>query len=252
MGDCCGHIGAQSVVLHGTTIPKPPVRSLAKLLCLFWLLESWTASAGDDEKSYGDIKYWETRYADPKERSKNFEWYGNWATFGGFVEKHVGKKDSILVAGCGNSNVSLEMHKNGFAHVLSVDFSTEVIASQKERFPHLSWQVANLRRMPEIPTGSFNAVFDKGTLDAVRTWKKGPEHREMLSEISRVLKPGGIYLLISFGPPDQLDTKFYLRNMSYGWTVATSALPKPHGNEGEVHHIYICQKVATSDTHGEL
>jgi ubiquinone/menaquinone biosynthesis C-methylase UbiE len=54
----------------------------------------------------------------------------------------------------------------------------------------------------EFSDGYFNIVFDKGTTDALLSHGEeeigtNPKLQELMSEVYRVLKPGGIFCLIS-------------------------------------------------------
>lgn len=55
----------------------------------------------------------------------------------------------------------------------------------------------------EYPDDSFNAVVDKGTLDSVLCGDGSIANvAKMCMEISRVLKPNGVYFICSYGVPD--------------------------------------------------
>lgn len=199
------------------------------------------AAAGS---SFGDHSYWEERYSG-KESNKTFDWYGNWTHYRQFLEKHTQPSDDVLMVGCGNSPLSLHMHDAGYSKLVNMDFSKQVIQLMSENYPHLQWKEANVRKMDDVfPAGSFDVAIDKGTFDAVRTWKKGKEHKEMLSEISRILRPGGRYLVMTFGTPQQVNNEWFLQNSSYAWDVQHSEILKPwsKSKEAEYHHLYVCTK----------
>ncbi len=49
----------------------------------------------------------------------------------------------------------------------------------------------------------FNVVLDKGTLDSILSGDNSAANAEkMMSEIHRVLLPGGIYICVTYGDPD--------------------------------------------------
>ena len=55
----------------------------------------------------------------------------------------------------------------------------------------------------DYPDESFNAVLDKGTLDSVLCGEGSTANvAKMCMEISRVLKPNGVYFVCSYGVPD--------------------------------------------------
>lgn len=68
--------------------------------------------------------------------------------------------------------------------------------------PALSWQLMNVCAL-DFPDESFNAVIDKGTLDSVLCGEGSTANvAKMCMEISRVLKPNGVYFICSYGVPD--------------------------------------------------
>lgn len=55
----------------------------------------------------------------------------------------------------------------------------------------------------DYPDESFNGVIDKGTLDSVLCGEGSTANvAKMCMEISRVLKPNGVYFICSYGVPD--------------------------------------------------
>mmetsp|Transcript_1691 Transcript_1691/g.3458 ORF Transcript_1691/g.3458 Transcript_1691/m.3458 type:complete len:240 (+) Transcript_1691:26-745(+) len=161
-------------------------------------------------------EYWEKTYADPRSASGK-DWYGSWRDFRGDVAgPKLRKTDEILVIGCGNSALPADLAKQGFKQVTAADYSPKAIELQKRRFPKLKWVLADARNMPEFQDKSFDVVIEKALMDgegAYRQW------RLMFMEISRVLRPGGRFISISLGQPEELDTEEFFNNSTYGWDV---------------------------------
>ena len=72
---------------------------------------------------------------------------------------------------------------------------------------------------------------------------------KMCMEVSRVLKPSGVFFVVSYGVPD--NRMQYLENEDYSWTVTTHTVPKPTvsatavpdtKDANSVHYIYVCAK----------
>lgn len=64
------------------------------------------------------------------------------------------------------------------------------------------WQIMNVCVL-DYPDESFNAVIDKGTLDSVLCGEGSTANvAKMCMEVSRVLKPNGVYFICSYGVPD--------------------------------------------------
>ena len=71
--------------------------------------------------------------------------------------------------------------------------------------------ILDVRAMPEVPNASFDCVFSSGVLEHVDDFRAG------LSEISRVLRPGGVLLLgLPFRQALHLAPHDYWRFTEYG------------------------------------
>ena len=78
--------------------------------------------------------------------------------------------------------------------------------------------------MSEFKTGEFNTIIDKGTLDSVLCGDNSlPNVEKMMSEIYRVLAPGGNYICITYGDADHRK-KFFGSQWS---TINVDKVPKP-------------------------
>merc|ERR1719362_2740112 len=84
----------------------------------------------------------------------------------------------------------------------------------------------SLARAMELPDNDFKVVLDKATLDSILCGE-GSTHnaQKMLSEISRVLWPDGVYIAVSHGQPSYRLT--YLQRPEFGWTVKIFTVQKP-------------------------
>jgi SAM-dependent methyltransferase len=88
--------------------------------------------------------------------------------------------------------------------VVNVDISPVVIEQMRvmDQSPGQSWEVADCRAMPQYSDATFGSVLDKGTLDAVLCSSHGiTDSAAYIDEVYRVLKPGGVFLLVSLGQP---------------------------------------------------
>lgn len=73
-------------------------------------------------------------------------------------------------------------------------------------------------------------------------------------QVARVLKPNGVYFVVSYGVPD--NRLSYLENEDYSWTVTVHTVAKPTvsatavpdtKDANSVHYIYVCVKGGTAD-----
>jgi ubiquinone/menaquinone biosynthesis C-methylase UbiE len=116
----------------------------------------------------------------------------------------------------------------------NIDFSPAVIESMSvrnlEKRPAMKWVVMDIMDL-KYEDKSFDIVLDKGTMDAIMcekgdVWNVSEELAakvdNMLSEVARVLKPGGKYIYITFGQPH--FRKPLMLKDKYGWTFAQETI----------------------------
>ena len=173
---------------------------------------------GEPYPNYGRKTYWDKRYAGEAEP---YDWYFRWEQVAAKIEHLFGQTDKVLVIGCGSSTMSIEMHQSGrFPHITNMDISSvaiEKMRAQTAGISGLEWDVMSCTSMT-YPDSSFDMVFDKGTIDAVICCVHGDDVvAQTLSEVYRVLRPGGRFLAISFGGPSQRLSLF--KRPKLNWTL---------------------------------
>jgi hypothetical protein len=90
--------------------------------------------------------------------------------------------------------------------------------------PPSAGQVMNCCSMG-YPDASFDAILDKATLDSLLCGENSTANTgRYVGEVARTLKPGGVYIIVSFGTPE--NRLSYLEG-DYGWTVTVHSIPKP-------------------------
>ncbi|KAL2400001.1 hypothetical protein ABEF93_004178 [Exophiala dermatitidis] len=118
----------------------------------------------------------------------------------------------ILHLGSGDSTVPIELFTLGYKFQTCIDFSSVVIskmAAQHADKDGIQWVHGDVRDMKsQIPDDSVDVAFDKGTLDAMISgspWDPPKVVREnvgrYLDEVARVLRPGGVFLYVTFRQP---------------------------------------------------
>jgi len=166
-----------------------------------------TASTENRPKPrFANKEYWEQRYKSTKR--EHFDWYGTWASASSVtIKPHVvshfpSNVGSILNIGCGNSRMPQELADDGYPEVISIDISDAAVEKMAATFAHipgLKFLQMDATKMT-FQDNSFDVVFEKGTLDALYTGSVELV-KQVISEVYRVLRPGGIFVSVTFGDP---------------------------------------------------
>lgn len=202
----------------------------------------------EKNSDFSTTEYWDSFFT---KREATFEWYGNYANLKRLLTKYISAKDIILMSGCGNSNLSLNLYVDGFTNMTSVDNSEVVIAKMNEKhnsqYPGLVYEIKNILNT-EYPDEKFSVVIDKGTLDALMPDGKAESLARamgMFNEIKRILKFGGRYICISL--LQYHIAKFILSYFcESGWIIrvcqCTEVEDSPDFN-GQPVFMVVCTKV---------
>ncbi|XP_050104729.1 uncharacterized protein LOC126584363 isoform X2 [Malus sylvestris] len=125
--------------------------------------------------------------------------------------------------------MSEDMVKDGYEDIMNIDISSvaiDMMISTYEHIPQLKYMQMDVRDMSFFPDDLFDGVIDKGTLDSLMCGNDAPiSAAQMLGEVSRLLKPGGIYMLITYGDPKVRMP--HLRRPVYNWKVCLYTIPRP-------------------------
>lgn len=126
----------------------------------------------------------------------------------------AGRKDLVLDIACGTGDFSIEALKHGVKRVVGADISENMLAVAREKA-----KAKGLSDQLDFQFGdSENLTFDSNTFDAVTVafGVRNFEHLELgLTEMCRVLKPGGKVVILEFSTPEHFPMKqlynFYFR-----------------------------------------
>lgn len=163
-----------------------------------------------DHAMLGQHEFWNRRYS----LGDHIEWIANYVELERILECASSVDNPhVLNLGCGTSRLSEDMYDAGWKEITNVDISSVAVAKMRDRNhvlrPQMLWLVADATDMSAIPSNSFDLVLDKSTFDAIAAARNAANVVKLLAEVSRVLKVGGVYLLISLnkyliGNPDVL------------------------------------------------
>ncbi|QDZ23017.1 methyltransferase [Chloropicon primus] len=176
---------------------------------------------------FGDSEYWVERYE--REAEDGFEWYPGAESIVCEELSHLTSEERgwrWLEIGSGSSALASKLAGEHSSATLCVsDVAPNVVATMKERLlqggaQNLEFAVLDATSMKCIRSESMDLVFDKGTLDAIDCLDH--EHAgtsRCLSEVRRVLNPGGSYLLVSCREPEGRRRDFELGGLRLVKTV---------------------------------
>jgi len=125
----------------------------------------------------------------------------------GFIRDHA-KGPDILDIGCGNGYTLISLARGIKGNLVGLDFSENMIQGARalaERFGAElqsvpTFNTADVRRLP-YPDGSFDTVISERLIFNLPTRQ---DQEATINEVHRVLKPGGMYLMVE-GNQDGLE-----------------------------------------------
>uniref|UniRef100_A0A1B6D8N5 Methyltransferase type 11 domain-containing protein n=1 Tax=Clastoptera arizonana TaxID=38151 RepID=A0A1B6D8N5_9HEMI len=198
---------------------------------------------------FSSTDYWDSFFK--KRGKKAFEWYGEYLELCEILHKYIKTTDKILIIGCGNSTLGIDLHNVGYSQIVNIDVSHVVIKEMKTKVkPGLEFlQMDALNTTFE--DCSFSVVLDKGTLDALMpdsTQSTLDQIDKLFHETDRVLKQGGRYICISLLQVHIL--KYLLEQFTeLGWMIRVCRCPEAEnksiseGGRGLPVFAVICTKL---------
>jgi EEF1A lysine methyltransferase 4 len=158
---------------------------------------------------YGTREYWHDRFL----RETEYGWLLSFADLAPYLQPYLQPSSRILIVGCGNSPFSADLYNAGYTSVTNVDYAASVINVMRARHAErsMTWHCVDVTKADEMAVfDSFDVVIDKATTDAICASEGDVWHPRadvvaavygMNREISRLLRPGGVYLQISLVQP---------------------------------------------------
>ena len=133
----------------------------------------------------GQIDYW-----DSVAEEKNFTTPFQKKIF----EKYV-KKDCVVVdIGCGYGRTLNELYEIGYKNLIGIDYSEKMIERGKKLYPYINF-IKNDASTMNMNDNSVDSVILLGVLTCTVS---NENQKSLISEINRILKPGGIVYINDF------------------------------------------------------
>lgn len=203
--------------------------------------------------NYGDPQYWDKRYKNNE--GSMFDWLEDYNALKPLIQDLVENSDAkILILGCGNANFSEDLYDDGYHNVYNIDISSVVIEQMTERNKertHMKYEVMDVCDI-KYPDGYFDIAIDKSTIDALLCGDNAYiKVAQMMREVQRVLKPGGVYMAISYGKPESRAIHFEREHLALSlkqYILYPVEAKSEEEKEEKSHYIYVCTKLPEADT----
>ncbi|CAE7862239.1 EEF1AKNMT [Symbiodinium necroappetens] len=222
---------------------RPPGPSAMSYVDAGWLPPPSESEHSDAEDqghvdglpNYGDVHFWTE------------EWLVSYSHFvaQGWLRFFPSKAARILDLGCGDSEFMSEAYDDGYEDITGVDIVPAVLDTMKQlntsKRPGIKYELADARELSLFPDGSFDVVFDKSTLDALKCAGQDATSR-MSSEIHRILSSDGVYLCVSLNTPEEAQPAIeHTAHEDRGWDVQVLVCENERydGSDGPPKHLYM-------------
>mmetsp|Transcript_32757 Transcript_32757/g.73944 ORF Transcript_32757/g.73944 Transcript_32757/m.73944 type:complete len:252 (+) Transcript_32757:77-832(+) len=171
---------------------------------------------------YGSQDYWQDMYEGRGDHDAvEYSWYYGWDVVKAQWESAVHDKSSrVLIPGVGNDPMVLDLVAGGWTRLTAFDYSSAAIERQRDLLSFepralecVSLHVLDATALPRgaqgpTPECSFDAVLEKGALDAVYLSGDGQVEKSV-AELARVLRPGGVCVSFSGVVPEAVRRKAF-------------------------------------------
>ena len=201
---------------------------------------------------YNTQGYWEERYL---LQQYPFDWLEDFNSLKPYLTEvfnSFGKEIpslTILNSGCGMSEISENIYTTfGIKSITNIDYSVNAIRYMYQRtrnYPEMNWIVMNSKEM-KFEKETFDVIIDKCLSDSIYCGDHPlTEIAFYYKEVYRVLKKGGIFLMVSYGEP-----KARMENLEKPYMLFDIKMIKLEENIEEenghvlskTNYVYICKK----------
>ena len=133
----------------------------------------------------GQVEYWNS-VAEEKNFTTPFQ-------LSEFI-KYVDQDKMVLDIGCGYGRTLNELYNEGYRNLVGIDYSKEMIMRGQRINPNIEYRIADAERL-NIDDNSVDSVILLGVLTCTVS---NSDQENLISEIKRILKPGGIIYVNDF------------------------------------------------------
>ena len=188
-------------------------------------LFSSVAYENDDSHTrsqFGTKDYWDDMYDGLADFDKDeYEWYFGWSEikplFQQYVPPDATTELKLLIPGMGNDPLLLDLVGAGYRDITAFDYSEGAVERQAELLSYdsnaedaVTLLCRDARALDEDWTNAFDAVLEKGCLDALYLSDETDGNvAKAAEEMHRVLKPGGIFMSVSGVVPAELRREIF-------------------------------------------
>jgi SAM-dependent methyltransferase len=168
---------------------------------------------------FGTRQYWDDLYLGRGDfPADEYSWYFGWETLQTFVKEYIPDTSAnILCPGIGNDPLLVDLYKAGYTDLTAFDYSEYAVERQEDSISYalrakakdtIQLYTMDARKLPSDWSHKFDAIIEKGALDAIYLSGDGNVERAVL-ELNRVLKPGGICMSVSGVVPGELRREMF-------------------------------------------
>eukprot|EP00747_Dinoflagellata_sp_TGD_P215068 gnl/TRDRNA2_/TRDRNA2_87822_c1_seq1.p1 gnl/TRDRNA2_/TRDRNA2_87822_c1~~gnl/TRDRNA2_/TRDRNA2_87822_c1_seq1.p1 ORF type:complete len:214 (-),score=31.84 gnl/TRDRNA2_/TRDRNA2_87822_c1_seq1:101-742(-) len=145
----------------------------------------------------------------------------------------------VLHIGAGTSRLGKLLSSRGYS-VTNVDNDADVVALSRGEIGG-TWEVADVRELPPKWTDNFDAVVDKGCIDALLKWGSADDPLRCLESASRVLTCKGHMIFITDDPPERRGELLEQVLGRHGYHIAWRELEEEEvGSASWIYYLYVC------------
>jgi SAM-dependent methyltransferase len=166
---------------------------------------------------FGTKLYWDAMYEGMGDFDANeYSWYYGFEVIKPYLLDYVTPYADILIPGCGNDPLLLDLYNAGYQSLTAFDYSEGAIERQRALLEYLpagsntnnniELRVEDARSLPKEWEESYDVIVEKGALDAIYLSGDG-NFEASVQEFLRCLKVGGVCMSFSGVVPEEVRQK---------------------------------------------